>query len=180
MKTGKWLIWVTALLLVMNISAVLTMVYHKKQETRTENSLKSVANESEASVRYSGRWFRDELGLTKEQMNEFARFNPPFRQKIRSINIELNNLKMSMLDEMDSDDSDTARLNLLSDSIGMLHAELKKVTYNYYLEFRRIVNPEQKEKLRQIFSGMFEGAIPAGPGRGMQGGKRFGMRRVNS
>jgi hypothetical protein len=71
---------------------------------------------------------------------------------------------------------------MLSDSIGMLHSELKKITYSYYLEFKRISTPEQKEKLNEIFSRMFEGEIPAGQGKGMQGrgfGKRHGQYKNN-
>jgi hypothetical protein len=65
---------------------------------------------------------------------------------------------------------------MLSDSIGMLHSELKKITYTYYLDFKRISTPEQQQKLKEIFWLIFEGEIPAGPGRGMQGSGRHGMR----
>lgn len=174
MKTNRWLIWIVVLLLIMNISAVFTMLYHKKQERRVETPFIAADPELAESMRYSGRWFRDELGLSGEQMREFSQFNPVFRQKLRSINIELNNVKMEMLNEMKAENSDKTRLDMLSDSIGALHSELKKVTYSYYLDFKKILNPEQQEKLDLIFAGMFRGEIPAGgPGRGMQRGRRF-------
>jgi Spy/CpxP family protein refolding chaperone len=180
MKTNSWLKWLVVLLLIVNVSAIATMVYHQKQARTDESSSPSFMFESEESLRYSGRWFRDELGLTREQMREFSRFNPVFRQKVRSINIDLNRVKMEMLREMNAKESNIERLNMLSDSIGNLHSELKKVTYSYYLEFKKIINPEQQEKLSQIFAGMFEGVTPqGGAGRGMQGGRRFGWRKEN-
>jgi Spy/CpxP family protein refolding chaperone len=171
----KWYIWVALILIVINLSALITMMINSKHDKAYEMQ-SGVSSEESASVKYSGRWFRDELGLTREQMREFQHFNPSFRQKVRNINSELEEKRKHMLDEMDAENSDTARLNILSDSIGMLHSELKKKTYSYYLEFKRISTPEQKEKLKDIFSRIFEGEIPAGPGRGMQGGGRFGMQ----
>lgn len=174
MKTNNWLKWLIILLLIVNVSALTTMFYHQKHEARLVESLSdSVIPESGESMRNSGRWFRDELGLTREQMREFSGFNPQFRQKARSIAIGLNTVKMEMLREMNKENYDTARLNMLSDSIGSLHAELKRATYDYYLDFKKILNTDQQEKLSKIFSGMFEGEIPqGGPRRGMQRGRR--------
>jgi Spy/CpxP family protein refolding chaperone len=164
----------------MNVSAVVTILSHKRQENKSEEISKSQAADvnPELSMKYSGRWFRDELQLTREQMKEFALFNPVFRQKVRAINIELAENKEKMLNELTKEVNDTVLLNKLSDSIGQLHAELKKVTYAYYLEFKRICTPEQQEKLYTIFSTMFEGEIPAaGSGQGNRSGRQFGMHR---
>lgn len=175
MKTNNWLKWLVILLLIVNVSALTTMILHQRQEAATVDSLnQSAIFESEESLKYTGRWFRDELGLTREQMKEFSRFNPGFRQKARNINLELNTVKAEMLREMNKENYDTTRLNLLSDSTGRLHSELKKATYIYYLDFKRILNQEQQEKLSQIFAGMFEGAVhQGGPGRGMGRGRRM-------
>lgn len=171
----KWLIWIVILLLVINLAAIVTMLINRQKNVAEETPIQ--ATESASSMKYSGRWFRDELGLTREQMRAFSGFNPVFRQKIRHINIELVEKRRQMLEEMADKNSDTTRLNQLSDSIGMLHSDLKKATYSYYLEFKQICTKEQQDKLKQIFSMMFEGELPAGPGRGMQGRGRSGMRQ---
>lgn len=173
----KWLIWIVILLLVINLTAIITILFNRKQDVAEEMPIQGDQPESASSMKYSGRWFRDELGLTGDQMREFSGFNPAFRQKVRHINIELIEKRRQMLEEMAAENSDTARLDQLSDSIGMLHSDLKEATYFYYLEFKRISTAEQQEKLKQIFSIMFEGELPAGPGRGMQGEGRFGLRR---
>ncbi|HEX2922294.1 MAG TPA: periplasmic heavy metal sensor [Bacteroidales bacterium] len=177
MKTNKYLVLTIILLLVVNISAVVTMIYHNRQEIKTTNRTMAILPESRESMQYSGRWFRDKLGFNREQMTKFQEFNPAFRQKVRSINIEMNKMKREMLDEMNAENIDTLRLNALSDSIGGLHAELKKVTYSYYFDLKEICNSEQQKKLQQVFTSIFEGTIiPAGPGKGMQQGRR--MRRI--
>ena len=49
-----------------------------------------------------------------------------------------NEKEIQMLKEMAGETSDNARLDALSDSIGILHAELKKLTYRYYMDFKKI------------------------------------------
>jgi hypothetical protein len=171
----KWIIWFAILLLVINITAIVTILHTRKQEQTAEEITQQNLASDLSSLKYSGRWFRDELGLTGEQMRELQRFNPAFRQKVRNINFELTEKRMLMLDEMAAENTDTSILNSLSDSIGMLHSELKKATYLYYLEFKKMASPEQQVRLRQIFSQVFEGEIPAGHGKGMQPAGR--MRR---
>jgi hypothetical protein len=184
MKAGnknRWMVWAIIALALLNITTLITVVYNKNQVTEQEpvtapDSLKS----ENASVLYSGRYFRDELNLSEEQMNKFSQFNPEFRQEVRAINLKLADKRHEMLIEMAEKNSDKNRLNILSDSIGYLHASLKKVTYMYYLNFKNICNQEQQKKLEQLFGEMFNSDIPMGQnGRGGQGGRRYGWRNRN-
>ena len=179
MKT-KIFIWVVILLLVMNISAIFTLMYQKKQETKadTEYGRNVETMQPGQSGRFSGRWFRDELNLSRDQMREFSRFNPVFRQKVRGINTELIKKRQQMLIELSNENSDTILLDELSDSIGMLHSELKKATYAYFLEFKKICTPGQQEKLLEIFNSVLAGENPAmGQVRGGRGRLGMGWRK---
>jgi hypothetical protein len=85
-----------------------------------------------------------------------------------------------MMNEMSSPLSDSARLNVLSDSVGFLHAELKKHTYKYYMKFKDICNKEQKEKLDNMFREIFAADIQTGRyGQGSLYGRGRG-RRINN
>ena len=69
------MIWAIALLAVMNITTILTIIYHR-HETRPGINMpvSDITGGDNASVRFSGRWFRDELDLSAEQMNRFRDF----------------------------------------------------------------------------------------------------------
>ncbi|HBE42755.1 MAG TPA: hypothetical protein DDW27_16430 [Bacteroidales bacterium] len=175
----RMMIWAIVVLAVLNITTILTIIYHRHQP-RPEITVpvSGTIGEENSSVRFSGRWFRDELDLSAEQMNRFREFNPAFRQHVRDINLELNDLRRLMLEEMSSPACDSARLNLLADSIGHLHADLKILTYKYYMDFKVIIREDQKEKLDNMFGEMFATDVqtgrygPGGPyGRGR--GRRF-------
>jgi hypothetical protein len=178
---NNWMAWAIAVLAVMNLATLLTLVYHrnkfvKKEEVAIPYQPKSV----NASVKYSGRYFRDELNLSYDQMKSFSEFNPEFRQAAMAINRDMAEKRHGMLIEMAKNNCDTNRLNVLSDSIGYLHAALKKSTYKYYINIKNICNRQQQIKLEHLFGEMFNNDIQMGQnGRGGQGGRRYGWRNKN-
>jgi len=173
------MVWAIMILAVMNISTLATIMYHKYQSEKTETTSVSDQKQLEAdSEKFSGRYFRDQLNLSREQMDKFKEINPVFRPKARDITIGLAQKRKQMLIEMAAVKSDTLRLNALSDSIGQLHSNLKKITYRYYMEIKSICDQEQQRKLEQIFGEMFTNDSPmgnhgkGGP-RGWQKDRRF-------
>jgi len=175
------MIWVIVILTVMNITTIITVVYNRNRsgDERVVAGI-NVPQSGSTSVSYSGRWFRDQLNFTSEQMGSFVEFNPVFRGNVRRINMDLNLLREKMLSEMASEKCDTVILNTLSDSIGTLHAHLKKVTYKYYINIKDICDTQQQEKLEQLFGGMFASDGRMGQyGKGGQQGRRRGRQFNN-
>jgi len=163
------MVWSIVVLAIMNISTLTTIVYHQYQ------SGKGIAQKQLEvdAEKFSGRYFRDQLNLSSDQMDKFREFNRPFRMQARSITIELAEKRKTMLTEMAAPKSDIAKLDALSDSIGNMHSQLKKLTYRYYLDMKGVCNIEQQQKLEQLFNDMFSNDAPmAFPGRGGQHGMR--------
>jgi Spy/CpxP family protein refolding chaperone len=184
MKTENnkgWMVWAIVILAVMNISTFLTIVFQRNKALQPESVLVPDMVQSEsASLKYSGRYFRDQLNLSRIQMDRFTDFNPEFRQQAREINLELTRKRNRMLSEMAAQNSDNIKLDMLSDSIGYLHANLKKLTYRYYLDIKNICNKQQQQQLEQLFEEMFASDLPMGQyGRGGPNGRRYGRRFNN-
>ena len=175
------LIWSIVALLLMNISTLVTIVYHQRQST--EARMNPVADQKQLETnaeRFSGRYFHDQLNLNSEQTDKFRLLNPAFRPKARQITIELAQKRKQMLIEMSNAKSDTSRLNAISDSIGYLHSNLKKITYKYYLDIKSFCNPEQQQKLEKLFDEMFTNDAPMGfSGNGKPGGWQHGKQLKN-
>lgn len=184
MKTENkkgWMVLAIIILAIMNISTLLTIIINRNQivQTETVNAPEQVQSEG-ASMEYSGRYFRDELNFSRIQMEMFTEFNPVFRRQAREINIELTQKRDRMLNEMAAQNSDRIKLDILSDSIGYLHAHLKKLTYSYYIDMKNICDKQQQEKLEQLFRVMFASDLPMGQhGREGQNGRRYGRRSSN-
>ena len=171
---NRLMIWTIILLALMNISTILTILYNRNQLEKAKTSNSSDQTKSEnASVRFSGRYFRDQLGFDQQQMSRFHEFNPVFRNQVQSINTDLAGQRYRMLKEMSAGSADTSRLNQLCDSIGYMHACLKKHTYRYFLDIKKICDKQQEEKLEQLFGEMFAGDMQTGHyGRGQMGRRR--------
>jgi hypothetical protein len=163
----------------MNISTILTILINRNQAANFSYPQRQKISES-ASAKFSGRFIRDHLGFNQQQMNRFVEINPEFRRQVMGINNELAGLRRRMLVEMSTGSSDTSKLNQLCDSIGQVHASLKKYTYKYYLDIKNICDKQQKVKLEQMFDEMFAGDMPAGQHR--KGGPmiRRGGRKINN
>lgn len=173
-KKHRTLIWAIVILAVMNISTLSTIGYHvylsNKAQEQTPTSQKQLETDA---VKFSGQYFRDQLGFSSSQMDEFRDFNRPFRQQTHAITEELANKRTQMLSEMTAATSDTAKLNQLSEEIGILHSNLKKLTFQYYVNIKSISSPEQQQKLEKLFKDLFiNDQSLQGPGRGMQRGWR--------
>ena len=177
-RKNQWLVWTVLFLLVMNFTMLATIGYHLYQ-SNCENvvSVNQPSMEADAG-KFSGRYFRDQLHLTPTQMDQFRSVNRTFRQQAQMILSELVDRRKQMLDEMSKPNSDTLSLNRLSDEIGGLHRALKQVTYRYYLSIKQECNPEQQQKLHDMFQQIFINDLPLNyPGnRGQGGGGQHGNR----
>ncbi len=171
LKNQSWMVWAIVFLAVLNISTLATILFHQSQSKTIVANTTANQRQLEADAEaFSGRYFRDKLQLDNEQMNRFRTFNPVFRSQARVITVELGRLRREMLTEMSAAKSDTLRLAKLSDSIGILHRDLKKCTYRYYMDLKEICNETQRNQLHLLFNTLFTNDAPmAYPGRGGQG-----------
>ncbi|MGC8804076.1 MAG: Spy/CpxP family protein refolding chaperone [Bacteroidales bacterium] len=162
-KKQKWLTWAVIVLAVMNISTWGTLIYH---HYFTSELTPAYVQGTQDNISLSGRFFRQQLQWDEEQMNQFRRIHPHFRQQVQDILAHMNRHKYAMLNIMRSDSCDTLRLNALSDSIGYWHSQLKRATYCYYFELKKICRPDQRSQLDQIFTRLLTNDSQASMGGG--------------
>lgn len=173
----SWMVWAIVFLAMLNVSTLATILYHQKHSVNEAAYPTMSQKQLEADAEnFSGKYFRDKLQLDGQQMDKFRDFNPVFRHQARAITVNLGSLRNEMLTEMAANQTDTVRLSLLSDSIGLLHRDLKILTYRYYMDIKRICNADQQKQLQILFSSMFTNDAAMGfPGRGGQGrGQGYG------
>lgn len=144
------------LLLILNISALITMGFHVWESKKSVSVTSVTPNNS-----FNGKYFKDNLQLTDSQMVQFRDLNATFRQKAGQINQKLVENRKAMMNEMESETADTLLLKSLSENIGKLHTELKVCTYTYYLDIKGICNPGQQTRLIEIFKPFFLNESPS-------------------
>lgn len=146
-KTNKILALAVAFLVVLNLATIGTIVYRNHQE-KDENTA-VVLDENQPPI--TGNFFRRTLGFNDDQMNVFRKAHRTFQPRANNLIFEMDSLKHEMFTELNKLNPDTLKLNNLSDHIGNHHAELKKITNNFYLEIKSTCNEDQCAQLEKTF-----------------------------
>lgn len=176
---NRLMIWAIVFLSILNLTTLGTILYHEYSSSKVaENSLNMPDRIEGDAEKFGGGYFRDQLFFSGEQMDLFREFNPLFRRDAREITINLANLRKSMLKEMSNMYSDTTHIIQIADSIGLLHKNLKLITFEYYKNIKDICDSTQKTKLESLFNEFFVNDVPVGFNgtRGVSGRRGNGDR----
>lgn len=162
MNKIKILQWLVVLLLLLNLSTIASIVYHKYEE-KTDTDI--LISDTESERRLNGRYFRQTLGFDNEQMEAFRQANRAFQPEANAIISTIDSLKNDIFSELKKEHPDTSRLNSLSENIGNQHSKLKKETNKFYLKIKNVCDSVQKEQLNEVFSPLFRNQYAGTPGR---------------
>lgn len=152
--TYRTLIWVIVILLATNLSMAVTFLYHKQQDKKATQQTEESAIEVPAEQRT--RFFREQLNLSQEQVNQFRELNRSYNRTARDITFQLEKLRIEMVEELGNPEPDRVKLDEITKTIGELHKQLKNVTIDYYLGMKTACDESQKEKLNEIFRSMLK------------------------
>jgi Spy/CpxP family protein refolding chaperone len=118
------------------------------------------------------RFFRDQLNLNAEQLDQFREINRTFNRTARNIETNLTQLREDLIRELGTQNPDSTRLNQMATEVGNNHRELKQVTTTFYLDMKKICTAEQQAKLHEIFQSMLNKDNQVNlPRPGNQGGR---------
>ncbi|NPA35558.1 MAG: hypothetical protein GXO47_01795 [Chlorobi bacterium] len=160
--TKRTLIYIIAFLVVLNLSTIGTIIYHLKISDNENTEVQ--IEEIDVPDTHLGRFFRQQLSLTHQQHIKFRIYRQQFHYKANIVTDKLQKKRNEFMEELGKKNSDTVKLHQLSQQIGDLHAELKHLTFEYYLQMKSICNDEQQNKLYSIFWSMMNSGEPAKPG----------------
>jgi Spy/CpxP family protein refolding chaperone len=169
--TYRTLIWVIVILVATNLSMGITFLVHKQQDLKAAKQAQETAIEVPTEQRT--KFFREQLNLTQEQVNQFRELNRGYNRTAWEITHQLEGLRAQMIEEMGKPVADRQRLDEITKEIGELHTRLKNVTIDYYMGMKNACDEEQKEKLNEIFRSMLKQnedvKLPGGYGRNGRG-----------
>lgn len=148
------LLWIVVILAATNLSVGISYFYHKQQDKIPDEQVDEAAIEIPAQQRT--RFFREQLNLSREQVNSFRELNRDFNQTAWSITHELQSLRFEMVQELGAEKPNREELDSISLEIGLLHEDLKNETIDYYLAMREVCDEEQQQKLNEIFMAMLQ------------------------
>lgn len=173
-KTKKTLlIFTVIILLVINISALITIFYNNN--IKEERQLERNEIQSEMEIRGMHRFLKEELMLSEEQYNLFRETYQENIGASYEIAQKLNIKRQEMIEEIAKINPNYENLDKIAHEIGELHYQLKTLTINHLLQLKEICNEDQRESLNKLYYRMlynpeFE-SNRRGPGHRNRGGR---------
>lgn len=164
------LIWIIVILVATNLSTIGSFYYHRM--TEMELAKATMSEQTTIPGEQRTRFFRDELNLSDDQIDSFRQINRTFNRTARGIEMNLAQLREDLINELGTENPDSTRLHQMATEVGNNHRELKQVTTTFYLDMKKLCNPEQQAKLHEIFQSMLNKDNQVNlPQPGNQGGR---------
>jgi hypothetical protein len=98
---------------------------------------------------------RNELGLSSEQVAEYEKLRSDQMGTMRSINDELDSLKLTLVDEMFDATHNETSLDSAIKKIGMLQSELEMLRFRHFSALVQICDQKQRVSLQPVLREVF-------------------------
>lgn len=140
-------IWILGGLLIITLSVLGSMIYHTWTETEKINPRPGCSS--------SCQMLFSELELDPSQQAEMDQILNHFRDSSTILVTELRQLRLTLMDELQSDTPDTLRIFRLSEELGAVQIRMTNLTAQQYLQIRAICTPDQQQKLSNVYCDLF-------------------------
>lgn len=144
--------WLNIFLLIINISAIATMLLMSGTPAHVNASA-----DVNASAQFSSDEFlRKRLNLTDEQYRDISEMDAKiFRVYQSIIDMQCEN-QFKLLNELSKEEPDREVMDSLVVNIGRLHTGLKRQTIKHFTNIRSVVDDEQEKLLEQLLIDMMQ------------------------
>lgn len=155
LQQRRFLWWIIAVLLVFNISAGITILYHIYD------------NETDQQKLVKTDFLQSELNLDAGQMKGVGRIRAQFKQAGEPLAIAIRQIRIDIATEMSKSEPDTLKLKSLSEELGALQGELNYKLAIQYLDIKKYAIPTRPENSIQLTNTSSDRRIsPVEKGRG--------------
>ena len=162
------LMWVVIILLIANLSAVVTVIY--RYRNIPESPPQIVFNKMRNN--YNGPIWK-QLNFNIDQMKEFKAIKIKFHNEANLYENQMHEIRMKIADELISDHPDPDKLDQLAMDFGVIQTELKKISFQHFSAIKEMCTDEQ----RKIFNSNINNIVEhERPGPGHFGRRQYGYK----
>ncbi|MDA3927630.1 MAG: periplasmic heavy metal sensor [Prolixibacteraceae bacterium] len=148
LTTKSILLILVVFLLGTNVAVIVTHRQHLKSEQIDQ------PNKIEVPDTQLGRFFKDQLNLDANQQRQFRVFRRTYNRNANQVFTDMQLIRNEMVLVLKSPHPDRDRLDHLAERLGEKHMALKVLTFDYYFSMQNVLQPEQQEKMVDIFQSM--------------------------
>lgn len=166
------MLWIVIAVIVINFAAIGAIIYKLYQNPKQETG------RFDRQRPCGQTYLESELHLTPVQAEEFKKLKKAHHDSILVIHNLMKEKRGIISENMVKPNPDTTLLYKTTEELGMLFAQTRKLYISHYFELRKVCNPDQQQKLSEIYTKLFcqgEGCPTpqdSGCGKGENGHKR--------
>ncbi len=114
------------------------------------------------------RFMEKELRLTKPQTVQFENLRGPHLVGSKQLLDDIHDLKQAITAELFATEPNIENVAEMAAQIGEKYAELEQLRFQYFLDMRQLVEPEQQEQLEELMGELLKTVKPQPLPQGMQ------------
>jgi len=159
LQKKRFVIGIIVFLLLINISAISTIVFHKYHYAEIKNDSTNINFVKNNNINHHLRvknFIREELSLTDKQFTNYCKLKDENINKTELIFAKMSEYRKLIIEEIKEEYPDTVLLNKFSNNIGKLHTQMQLETIRHFLQVKKNLDKGQIEKFNIILSRMNE------------------------
>jgi len=164
-KQKRNLIFTIVFLVILNIITLLLLWFGRPQ-----NNLRGGSRGPEHNSEHIQRILNKELGFNDLQAKKYIKMRDKHRQNTKQLNEDIKKLKKEMFDQALKDNNQSTLSDSLLHLTQVKQAEMERMTFQHFLNLKKLCNPDQQKILQQLIHKLFAPPIdermPPPPPRG--------------
>lgn len=164
-RKNRLLFWILIFLVVVNIAALVSFFLMPGSSTGISCDGKPCTMDQA---------YREELGLTKDQLQRAEVINQEYRESSGPLAEMIRLKRGEIIDQLSSNSPDTVRLEEYSEELSLLQRKLHQENMRHYLSLKQICDHDQAFRLSNLYRELY-GCPMQGQGQGMQHRHRHGQ-----
>lgn len=157
-KQNRYLLFVIVLLVILNLGTILMLWLSKPPQPMMQRKQRT----PELEKMHIQQILKDELSFDKTQTEQYLKLREKHHERASLLQNEIQRIKKQMFDEVLKENPQTT----LSDSLLKLSqektADLEQLTFQHFLDLKKLCKPDQQDKLKILISEFFHQNPPAG------------------
>jgi hypothetical protein len=146
-KTIRVLTWLVMVLLLANIATLSIIWIRPHQRTIIQKNIKHNRGEFRDREMYMVK----ELDLDSSQVKFYRGSKKEYRMHTRKYQTKIDSNKAEINNQLFSPGCDSVAIYRMSDSIGQWTVKIENGRLDYLMKVKRMLQPEQLDKFRQVF-----------------------------
>lgn len=157
-KQKRYLIVVVVVLVIMNVGTLFMLWIGKPPHPPRKGGMVPPGQEQARLEQL----LKVELGFDERQVKQYLKLRHDHHQQAQMLHKDISELKRQMFDQVFQDEPRPVLSDSLLKLVQSKQADLEEITFQHFLDLKKLCKPEQQNKLKLLLDEFFSKNMPPG------------------